>query len=243
MSRHTISHLIASAGIAVAAAFASSSTPEARAVPVLGLYAEDARCDQLPGQLLSHEIGNSVVFPNNEAINVGSQPVTFTVCVQNDGLANDWVVQMTNVSSTAWRDLFFVCDQGVIVGNSDGTVADVAVAPAVFTDAFRIDGTVTPGLNNNLLSESGPLDEIFQPGETWRFAVSNFMALTPAGTFSPPRFNSPGVFSGSSPIGPNSVGNASILANPVPEPGALGVALGIGAAALLMRRRSRRLPG
>jgi hypothetical protein len=240
MSRRTISHLVASAGIAVALTLASSSAPEARAVPVQARFAEDPRCDVLPAQPLSHELGNAAIFPPNEAIISDTQPVTFTVCVQNDGLANDWLVQMVNVSGIAWQDLFFVCDQGVTVGNADGTVADVALAPNVFTDAFRIDGTVTPGINNNLLFESGPVDEIFQPGETWRFAVSNFMALNAAGGFQPPRFNTPGVFAGSSPFGPNSTGNASILANPVPEPGLLGGALGLGAAALLLRRRARR---
>jgi hypothetical protein len=89
-----------------------------------------------------------------------------------------------------------------------------------------------------LFFESGPIDEILQPGEIWRFNVSNFMAITPAGGFQPPIFVTPGVFAGSSPFGTTN-GNASILANPVPEPGVISIVIG-SAAAMLMRRPRRR---
>jgi hypothetical protein len=92
-------------------------------------------------------------------------------------------------------------------------------------------------LNNNLLGESGVVDEILSPGEQWRFAVSNFGPFNAAVGPVPPTFLTPGVFAGSSTA--TQFTTASILATPVPEPTTLG-ALGLIAAVLLMGRRSRR---
>ncbi|CAN5587767.1 hypothetical protein BH09PLA1_BH09PLA1_21350 [soil metagenome] len=207
----------------------------ASAVPINGQYLEDPRCDTLPNQALRDELGQASVFPINEAIQVNTQAATFTVCVPNDGLANDWIVEIRNVSGQAWRDLFFVVDSGATVGNADGRIRDATLAPNVFTDAMRIDGTVTAGVNNNLLFESGIVNEIFEPGEIWRFNVSNFN--NNAAFNAPPIINSPGIFAGSSPLGTTN-GNSSILANPVPEPATVSVILG-AAAALLLRRPGR----
>jgi hypothetical protein len=205
----------------------------AGAVPVTGQYLEDPRCDPIPSQILTHEIGDILTFPLNEAIVYTVQPATFTVCVPDDGLPNDWTVTMTNASGQDWQDLFFVGDLGMRIGNSDGNFIDVVNAPGVITDAFRIDSA---GINNNLLSESGPLDGIFQNGETWTFAVSNFQgpAISP-----PPIISTPGIFAGSDsifPLPPTNTG--SILANPVPEPGLIAPAL-LAAAAPPMRRLRR----
>src|SRR5207237_760814 len=143
-------------------------------------------------QTLTHELGETGFFPINEAIQVQVSPATFTVCVADDGLPDDWIVQMTNISGQTWKDLFFVSNLDMEIGNADGSVIDVINAPQVKSDAFRIDGTVTAGLNNNLLSESGIVNEIFEPGETWRFNVSNFIRNT--GLIFPPSFRSPGLF-------------------------------------------------
>lgn len=204
------------------------------AVPITGVYAEDPRCDTIPNQTLTHELGEQQFFPLNESFSVQVSPATFTVCVPDDGIANDWIVAMTNTSGVAWKNLFFVADLGLTIGNADGNMIDVIGAPGVVADAFRIDGTVTLGLNNNLLSESGAVDEIFQPGETWRFNVSNY--FDPAGTAPQPIFRNPGKFAGSEPFITPPFSTASILATPVPEPSAL-FALALPAAALLMRRR------
>src|SRR5215212_4862313 len=140
---------------AAASALALVAGRTATAVPITGVYLEDPRCDTIPQQTLLDELGNAAIFPINEGIVFQSQPVTFTVCVPDDLIQNDWVVTMTNVSGQAWRDLFFVADLGLRVGNADGNMIDVVNAPGVVTDAFRIDGTLTLGLNNNLLSETG----------------------------------------------------------------------------------------
>jgi hypothetical protein len=219
--------------IAACGAIAAST---AQAVPILGVYNEDPRCDVVPTQTLTHELGEVQFFPLNEAFTVNISPAPFTVCVPDDGIANDWIVDMQNVSGIAWTNLFFVADLGLTIGNADGNVIDVVNAPGVVADAFRIDGTVTAGVNNNLLGESFVADEIFAPGENWRFTVSNY--FDPAGTAPPPIFRVPGKFAGSEPY-PNSAGStASIIATPVPEPSTL-VALLLPLGALLLRRRRR----
>jgi hypothetical protein len=237
MKTTNLRNRLSTLALATAALFGAINS--AHAVPVAGQYLEDARCDPIPNQGLRHELGQQGPFPINEGLEINFQASTFTVCVPNDGLANDWNVQIRNVSGQAWKDLFFVVDAGTTFGNADGSIRDAVGAPNVFTDAMRIDGTVTLGVNNNLLFESGPVDEILQPGEIWRFNVSNFNNATAAGGFQPPIFITPGIFAGSSPFGSTN-GNASILANPVPEPATVSVLL--GAAALLLRRptRSRR---
>jgi hypothetical protein len=220
---------------ALAAVSMLTASRWAQAVPINGLYTEDPRCDTIPTQTLSDELGRVPFFPLNEAIDVNVVPAQNTVCVPDDGIANDWIVQMTNISGVAWKNLFFVANQGMTIGNADGSMIDLIGAPGVTTDAFRIDGTVTLGLNNNLLGESINPDEIFQPGEIWRFNVSNFMGGAAGGVL-PPMFTTPGKFAGSSPV--TTTDTASILAIPVPEPTTVG-ALGMVTAAMLMRRPRR----
>jgi hypothetical protein len=206
------------------------------AVPVNGVYIEDGRCENLPNWLLTHELGDALTFPANEAIVVNVIPTPFlTVCVPDDGIANDFLVQITNVSGSDWVDLYFVGDLGMQVGNADGALWDTAPLPGAITDAFRIDGTVTAGINNNLLFESIFVDEIFQNGERWDFKVDNFMH--PSGVVFPPIIMTPGVFANSDPVVTPPLNTASILANPIPEPGLVGLAAVLGGAILLRRRR------
>jgi hypothetical protein len=230
----------AAATVAAASLTLSQLASPAQAVPITGIYHDDPRCDAIPNQTLTHELGQNQFFPLNEALDINVTPATFTVCVPDDGIANDWIVQITNISGVTWKNLFFVADLGMKVGNADGSMEDAIGAPQVFTDAFRIDGTVTVGLNNNLLGESGPIDEVLQPGEVWRFNVSNFSGPAGAPAF-PPIFRTPGVFAGSSPLLIPPVSTASILAIPVPEPTSIGIACCIGGA--LMLRRPRRVHG
>jgi hypothetical protein len=235
MNRKNLRNILTTAALAAAASFAA--TRDAQAVPVTGVYTEDPRCDAIPSQTLTHELGEIQFFPLNEALIINVSPAPFTVCVPDDGIQNDWIVDIQNVSGQAWTNLFFVGDLGLTVGNADGNMIDVVNAPGVVTDAFRIDGTVTVGLNNNLLGESQIVDEILAPGENWRFTVSNYADA--AGTAPPPLFRLPGVFAGSEPFnGTASISTASILANPVPEPTTIGAAI-VAAAALLMRRPAK----
>ena len=228
--------LVTAAATSVAALWSAGLAPrDASAVPINGAYVEDSRCDTLPNQALSHELGEVVFFPQNEAFQVNVSPATFTICVPNDNIQNDWIVDIMNVSGIPWRDLYFVADAGMKVGNADGSVHDLAGAPNVLTDAFRIDAV---GINPNLLGESQIADGIFAPGESWRFNVSNFSGPPGTPPF-PPIFHTPGKFAGSDPIVIPPTNTASILANPVPEPTTVG-AVGLVAAALLMRRPRRK---
>jgi hypothetical protein len=221
---------------AVASVLAAGST--AIAVPVNGFYVDDARLDNPPNQALSHELGEhhppTFYFPINEGLEITVNPSPIYI-VPDDGIQNDWIVRILNISGQAWTDLFFVADLGLSIGNADGSVYDTVPLPGTIVDAFRIDGTVTPGVNNNLLSESMVADEILSPMEVWQFAVTNY--ADPAGTSPPPLFRAPGMFANTEPFGTAPNGStASILANPIPEPGAVAVAA-LGAGLTLLRRR------
>src|SRR3954451_18393078 len=73
-------------------ATASLLATKAYAVPITGVYVEDQRCDPIPSQTLSHELGEKQFFPINESFTTFVSPATFTVCVPDDGIANDWIV-------------------------------------------------------------------------------------------------------------------------------------------------------
>lgn len=206
---------------------------ETRAVPVQGQYQDNpSLCDIHPTQNFGHELGDITVgFPFDEAFQVSSSLTTQLACVGDDGITNDYLVSILNISPYPYRDLFFVVDDGIFVGNADGAITDLT-APG-FTDAFKIDNL---GVNNNLLSGDLNNNLIFDPGETWQFLVTNFLAPGNA----PPLFGSVGQFAASSSA--DTISNASILANRIPEPCSATLLASLAACAFC-KRIGRRWPG
>lgn len=205
----------------------------AEAVPVISLFVDDSRGDVVPSLYQAHEIGDKAVFPLASAIDYHAHRAPYVVGVPDDGVANDWIMHIKNVSGQAWGDVHFVADLGVTVGNSDGRLADIVGAAGVYQDAFRIDST---GANSNLVSESLSVNGILDIGEEWEFIVTNFNTGVNSLV---PTLNSPGVFAGSSPMGGVGATSASLIASPVPEPGVAGV-VGLLVGALLLRRPGRK---
>ncbi len=193
-------------------------------------YIDSTDCDSHGVRLPSHELGDDASsFPVDELIQVSVQSGS-VICVPDNGAPDDFLVSITNMGSVAYVDLFFVVDAGSTVGNFDGFIEDLAGPPGAFEQAFKIDGTVTSGVNNSLISESMGLNEIFEPGETWQFLVTNF--ITPASLPPAPVFGSAGGFAATSAA---LTSNASIVASPVPAP-STGLLVSLGLAALGLRR-------
>jgi hypothetical protein len=194
----------------------------AQAVPGTYPFVDDPRCD--PDDIaLSHELGNPPPvgpFPPEEAIDAGSTPVSLPIAcplLSNDPMFPDFLITITNLTDTAWTDLFFVADEGIPVGNADGTILD--------GDAFRID---TEGVNAPLTGESIDADLVFDPGETWTFLVIDWGLV---GAFPTP-FASIGVGADSD----TGASWASIVA--IPEPATFSlVALGLAVLARSARRK------
>ncbi len=204
----------------------------AGAFPVSAPYVDGATCDSIhPEPTLTHELGTGAAFPMDESIVVTSiVPFSGPLGCGGGDLVNDHPITILNTSGRPWQDLYFVADQGIIFANRDGAIVD----PAGTTLAFKID---SEGVNASLV-ESIAADGIFEPGESWTFAVIEFVLAEP-GTPSAgiPSFGSLGFDS----AGTDS--NASIVANPAPAPvpllglGLVGIAL-VGVGLVLLSRRT-----
>ena len=229
---NTISRSVALAALLAASTFFENAV---QAVPVVATYVDTSDCDFHGSLTLGHELGDVLEgFPLDEALTVSIQPTSQVVCVGDDGLPNDWEVDITNLSSYSYQDLFAVADDGIAIGNFDGMITDSINSPAVSTTAFRIDDV---GSNNSLSGDNGNL--IFEPGETWTFLISNFTDVNNTSLTPPPFFGSIGRFSGSSAV-LNDRSTLSIVANRVPIPEPTGLSLFCTSSALLSMSRYRK---
>jgi hypothetical protein len=179
-------------------------------------------------------LGLAPVFPLEERIDAVATFTDMAACPSDDPEMPNALVVMTNVSPTAWSDVWYVADPlsfeslvGTSISNHDGSVGNI-FSPAL---TFKIDAV---GVNKPLVFESIAFDGIFEPGETWHFIIDDY--ANTAG-LSAALFDSIGVASLSAG-GPPSSG--SIIAVPVPEPGTF-VLLLMGGALFGSRLRRQRI--
>lgn len=122
------------------------------------------------------ELGWNPPFPQDETITSGDIEVTFTPCLENEdnpGIPNI-LVNITNLTGRAWRDVWYVADPETTLQNYDGLVNGEL--------AFKIDDV---GANIPLVSESMNPDKIFEIGETWEFVIQDYVNINqlPASLF------------------------------------------------------------
>jgi hypothetical protein len=193
------------------------------ATPALGVAMmvdslDDPNQDVLRNGLIPvHELGNKPPFPDGEWITSSDEPNTYRPCLQNPddpGISNP-LVTITNQTGIDWYWLYYVADPETTLTNMDGTVNGCL--------AFQIDKV---GKNTPLVYESIAQDQVFEPGETWKFVIQDYSNTTPLPASA---FGSIGVGNGS---GKDTVSSGSII----PEPATALLLVG-GALALIRRRR------
>ena len=226
MTRTNRSTVRACATTTLASAALLAMPAISQAVPQIVQSQDTPHCDVLIPLSLVDELGHPSVFPFGERIDAVSTFTQQAACPshENPNIPNV-IVQMTNLNPFTFFDLHYVADPntpgaiGTSISNEDGLVNA--------GQAFRIDRV---GLNQPLLGESILNDGLFQPGETWRFIIDDYVntAGIPAHAF----FS---ISVGSASGGPPSSGSIIAL---IPEPASMGL---LGVAGLgILRRRARR---
>jgi hypothetical protein len=144
----------------------------------------------------------------------------------------DEVVNMTNLTSTDFQEVWYVADPETSLTNWDGLVNG--------EEAFRIDSQINDpgGINHPLMYESMVYDGVFQAGETWEFIIQDyFNALGLAASLLDSCAGGPpctsGLVGSLSAGGPPSSGSIIAL---IPEP-STALLFGLGLTALALRRR------
>ena len=164
-------------------------------------------------------------FPPDELISVSCTPTLYKPCpLQYQGVGQNILVVMTNLSGLHWYDVTYVSDPETTITNDDLELVNSE-------QAFLIDYI---GNNIPLLSESLKPDAVFEPGETWEFVIQDYVnafGLAPSAFSSWDIVNNLGRIGSQS--GGDTVSSGSIIAN-IPEPTTM-LLLGIGG--LLLHRR------
>ena len=194
-----------------------------QAVPTIVEHIDGPQ-DQLYVPRNVHELGNSPLFPDEELIESYDEGYTDHIpCpeLDNPEIPNV-VVSITNLTNASWAELWYVGDPQTYLTNHDGWVNGEL--------AFKIDNI---GLNTPLLFESMSSNLIFEPGETWLFAIQDYINMF---GLPPSLFGSTGV--GFSNIG-DQLSSGSIIAVPIPAPGTIFlVSIGTGFIGWFRRKRT-----
>ena len=205
--------------------------PAALAVPVNAELRDTPRQDILVNYPDWHELG--VGFPIDEAIGSSYTETQYVPCTGDYTGGQNYEVTITNLSQNFWSELHYVADPETSFTNDDGEAQD-PTHPG-WTLAFRIDAVEE---NTPLVYESMTQDNIFEPGEVWKFVVQEYSNSNQPWT-SPDLLDSwnsqqgQGQISFASAGGPPS--SASIIA--IPEPNVIIMIL-VSAGGLLVVRRN-----
>lgn len=199
----------------------------ALAFPVNGTYFDDpTNCDNHGSRLITDEIGTGVLFPTTCSILASWAFTQVTACPLTDNTSIPNVeIRIVNTSGRSWTDLFYVGNVETSFSNYDGFGVSTTSPAGALGLAVKLDHV---GGNTPLILESGVVDGIFSPFETWVFVLQDW---TNGVGFAPDMFDSLD-FAGFSMIS-----SGSIVATIVPTPGALA-SLAAGGLIAIRRRRS-----
>jgi hypothetical protein len=219
-----------------------AATTPGLAIPLTVTSSDSPGCDAPTIDGTVHELGTSpFFFSEGEGILSGPAGVEEAVCLPG---TSSVVVEIFNPTLVSWTNLHYVADPDTTMSNVDGVIvpsSPLTFPPEFFgppepANAFKIDNV---GLNTPLLFESMTPNLIFEPGETWVFAIqdySNSMGVPPESLASV----GVGSHSESFPPNPPGLSSGSIIAQLVPEP-VSGLFLAAAAVTLVAVGRRRGL--
>jgi len=163
--------------IALAVMFVAAS--QLYAVPTQVVHQDAPICDPLFIPDNVDEIGSVVFFPPDEALDHFSTTVQQPVCLPTDDpTMPDALVGIANLTGRDLTEVWYIANNETRISNVDGFANDAAysLADAGDNETFRIDNDISDpgGSHHPLVFESGPVDGIWNAGETWHFILQDY---------------------------------------------------------------------